>query len=489
MKKLVAIVITLILCMSVVATTVACTPRALPNFEVPEEGFDTQTPVTITFYHNMGQTLESQFNDAVASFNKLYPNITIEPHKLGTYEDLISQIRTQLGNGQSPNLAYCYPDHVATYDSYSAVVTLDNLIKSDLEITRADGQKERLGFTDEQLDDFVDVFYEEGTAMGDGLMYVLPLSKSTEVMYYNKTYFDENNLKVPTHWFANGENDETSMEYVCERILAISKENNIKAVPFGYDSEDNWFITLAEQMGAEYTTNTGNNPFLFNNKKNRDMMAKLREWYEKGYFITKSLYGVNGQNTSSLLTNTTDATSPRAYMSVGSTGGSSYNIPKNEPVFETGVAPVPQLDPNNPKYILQGPDVCIFKKENPQEVLASWLFLKFLTTDIDFQAGYAQVSGYMPVLKSVYEKDEIFQEFLSNTEGNANLQARVVKMSVEQLRDNCFTSPAFNGSATARQQVGSLLVTCISTMDGVTDVTKFIEQSFKDAIDECNYTL
>ena len=31
--------------------------------------------------------------------------------------------------------------------------------------------------------------------------------------------------------------------------------------------------------------------------------------------------------------------------------------------------------------ISQGPSVCIFNKDDPQEVLASWLFAQFLLTD------------------------------------------------------------------------------------------------------------
>ena len=76
-------------------------------------------------------------------------------------------------------------------------------------------------------------------------MYTLPFSKSTEVLYYNKTFFDANNLSVPDHWFSTGENDTTSMEYVCARIKEI--DTNPNTYPLGYDSEANWFITMCEQ--------------------------------------------------------------------------------------------------------------------------------------------------------------------------------------------------------------------------------------------------
>lgn len=489
MKKIFALILTLALCFTVFLSVMACTPKALPNFDVPEEGFDTETPIEITFTHTMGQTLEGILDIAIEDFAKLYPNITVTKQKLGTYDDVIDQINTQLGSGSEdvPNLAFCYPDHIATYNAYKAVATLDNLISSEIKVKRADGVEEQLGFTKAQLDEFVPAFYAEGTAIGDGLMYVLPLNKSTEMMYYNKTFFDahKDEISVPDHWFANGANDKTSMEYVCQKIIEISKTEGKEVVPFGYDSEDNWFITLAEQMGAGYTTSEKGNYFTFDNKQNRDVMTKLNEWYRKGYFTTKSLN--NDNNTSNLLTQTTKNNESRCYMSIGSTGGASYNIPNKEPVFETGIAPIPQMDPSNPKYILQGPDVCIFKKEDPQEVLASWLFLKFLTTNIDFQAGYSQKSGYMPVIKST-DNDEIYQAFLATADkpGNENLHARVVKQSIA-IRDNCFTSPAFDGSAIARQEVGKMLVKIVSDTESQ-DVSSVVQKAFEDAIKECEYS-
>ena len=63
--------------------------------------------------------------------------------------------------------------------------------------------------------------------------------------------------------------------------------------------------------------------------------------------------------------------------------------------FETAVMPIPQYDPENPQMISQGPSLCIFNKEDPQEVLASWLFAQFLLTN-DVQTAYSETEGYVP---------------------------------------------------------------------------------------------
>ena len=167
------------------------------NFEIPEGGYD-GSEVTITFYHTMGSNLSDVLNLYITEFNKLYPNIHIEHEQVGGYDDVRDQIKTELTVGNQPNIAYCYPDHVALYNIAKAVVTLDELIASDITVTRADGTTETLGLTAKQQADFIAGYYNEGKQFGDGLMYTLPMSKSTEVLYYNKTFFEENNLTVPT---------------------------------------------------------------------------------------------------------------------------------------------------------------------------------------------------------------------------------------------------------------------------------------------------
>ena len=186
MKRLVRIIISMIVAlatlMSIFSMT-GCGKKEMPNFEMPEGGYD-GSEVTITFYHTMGQSLQNVLDNHIKYFNTLYPNIHIEHSQIGGYDDVRSQISTELSAQRQPNIAYCYPDHVALYNTAGAVVTLDQFIESRQEITLADGTKTILGLTDEQVDDFVDGYWNEGKTFGDDKMYALPLSKSTEVLYY-----------------------------------------------------------------------------------------------------------------------------------------------------------------------------------------------------------------------------------------------------------------------------------------------------------------
>ena len=439
---------------------------ATGNFTVPEGGYD-GSAVTINFYHTMGANLREVLDAHILEFNKLYPNITIVHDQVGGYDDVRDQISKEILAGNQPHIAYCYPDHVAMYNSAEAVTTLDGLIDSTIEITRADGTKEVLGLTAEQKADFIPGYYNEGKQFGDGLMYTMPLSKSTEVLYYNKTFFDEHKLTVPTTW------DE--LEAVCAKI----KEIDPNSIPLGYDSESNWFITMCEQLQSPYTSANGDH-YLFDNETNREFIKRFNSWFQKGYLTTQTLYKAY---TSGLFV---AQEGTRSYMSIGSSAGATHQRPtmvNGEYPFEVGIATVPQADANNKKVISQGPSLCIFQKANPQEVIASWLFVKFLTTTVEFQAEFALASGYVPVLKSV-SQHPVYAGELEKANGGDFITSLAAKVCLEQA-DYYYTSPAFVGSSVARTQVGSLIANCL-TMTG-SDVKQQIAQAFKDAVDECEY--
>ena len=441
-------------------------PQFIGNFAIPEGGYD-GSEVTVTFYHTMGQNLRDVLDAYIAEFNKLYPNIHIEHSQVGGYDDVRDQISTEITVGNQPSMAYCYPDHVAMYNLADAVVILDDLISSRIEVARADGTTEFLGLTEEQIADFIEGYYNEGKQFGDNLMYTLPLSKSTEVLYYNKTFFEANNLTVPTTW--------EELEAVCAKI----KELDPDSIPLGYDSEANWFITMCEQYGSPYTSASGDH-YLFNNEQNRAFVKMFNDWYQKGYLTTQTLYGAY---TSGLFV-ASDGT--RSYMSIGSSAGATHQRPdkvNNEYPFEVGIATIPQVDVSNPKVISQGPSLCIFQKENPQEVIASWLFVKFLTTNVEFQAEFGMASGYVPVLKSVSE-NPVYASYLESADGGNYISALAARVCLEQERAY-YTSPAFNGSSAAREQVGALMNKCLTIISG--DIEAQIEEAFEDAVAECEY--
>ena len=451
MKKIVSTILALAL---VLTSLTGLFTASAEGFAAGYDGSE----VTIKFYHTMGSNLTTVLDQYIAEFNTIYPNIHIEYTSVGGYDDVRDQVSTEITVGAQPNIAYCYPDHVALYNLAMAVQPLDELIDHP-----------EIGLTAEQKADFIEGYYNEGKQFGDGLMYTMPLSKSTEVLYYNKTFFDANGLTVPTTW------DE--LEAVCAKIKEIDPES----IPLGYDSEANWFITMTEQYGSPYTSAEGDH-YLFDNEQNHAFVKKFNEWFNKGYLTTQNIYG---SYTSGLFVSTSEV---KSYMSIGSSAGATHQRPSANSAgsypFEVGIATIPQVDAANPKVMSQGPSLCIFAKENEQEVIASWLFVKFLTTTVPFQAEFSMASGYVPVLKSVGE-NPVYADFISKADGGNNIAALSAKVCLEQ-ENAYYTSPAFNGSSEARDQVGALMSKCLTV--AADDVDAAIAQAFQDAIDECEYS-
>ena len=89
----------------------------------------------------------------------------------------------------------------------------------------------------------------------------------------------------------------------------------------------------------------------------------------------------------------------------------------------------------------------------------------------------------VPVLQSVAEH-ETYAAWLAEADGGDGIAALSAKVCLDQV-DAYYTSPAFNGSSTARTQVGALLSKCLAA--DATDVDAMIAEAFQDAVDECNY--
>ena len=184
-------------------------------------------------------------------------------------------------------------------------------------------------------------------------------------------------------------------------------------------------------------------------------------------------------------------------MSIGSSAGATHQRPTalddGSYPFEVGITSIPQENTNNAKVISQGPSICIFKNKPAQEVIASWLFVKYLTTNVEFQAEFSMASGYVPVLKSV-ATNPVYKAWTDKADGGNYIAALSAKVCLEQA-DYYYTSPAFNGSSMARDQVGALMTKCLAATQeeiaqaGCKNIDEFIKQAFEDAIDECEYSL
>lgn len=150
--------------------------------------------------------------------------------------------------------------------------------------------------------------------------------------------------------------------------------------------------------------------------------------------------------------------------------------------FETAVMPIPQFFPENPKMISQGPSVCIFNKEDSQEVLASWLFVQYLLTN-EVQTAYSETEGYVPVTLKAQNSAE-YQDYLSRCgEDNGtyyDVKIKAANLLLENM-ENTFVTPVFNGSASLRDASGQLIEKTVKSVRRGQEITdEYIEELYSD---------
>jgi len=252
-------------------------------------------------------------------------------------------------------------------------------------------------------------------------------------------------------------------------------------LPFIYKSTDNMMISQLKQLGAGYSTKTGNVE-LFNDTT-KQLLYTVAENTGKDAFSTFKIsgYPANFLNAG------------QCVFAIDSTAGATW-MGSNAPLldiaedklvqFETQVRMIPQFDPQNPQMISQGPSMCVFNKEDPQEVLASWLFAQYMLTN-EVQIAYAQTEGYAPVTSKA-QMSETYQDYLARA-GEDNELYYDVKLAATKLllthTEDTFVTPVFNGSADLRNAAGHLVESVTKAIQRKQPVNEeSLEKLFADTI-------
>lgn len=425
--------------------------REQAAFTVPD-AFDETQNYEITFWakNDTNKTQTDIYKKAIEDFQALYPNITVTLRLYTDYGDIYNDVITNISTGTTPNVCITYPDHIATYlTGDNVVVPLDELA-ADPAYGLGGSELKFDGPTQEEI---VPQFWQE-CHLGD-TCYALPFMRSTEACYVNKTFVEDLGYTLPDvlTWDFVWEVSEAAAKKNADGTYALNGQNVM--VPFLYKSTDNMMIQMLKQKGAGYSTQSGEIQ-LFNDVTT-DLLKGIAGYTADGAFSTFKIsgYPANFLNAG------------QCVFAVDSTAGSTWmgsnaplmDIAQDEVVdFETAVRMVPQFDPDHPQMISQGPSVCIFNKDDPQEVLASWLFAQYLLTN-DVQIAYSETEGYVPVTTKA-QSDPAYRDYLSRA-GEDDDTHYAVKLAAVQLLldnlDNTFVTPVFNGSASLRDAAGSLI--------------------------------
>ena len=425
--------------------------RGLDAFVIPDT-FDETREYEITFWakNDTNKAQTNIYEQAIADFEALYPNIHIEMRLYTDYTKIYNDVITNIATQTTPNVCITYPDNIATYmTGVNVVVPLDGLF--DHPAYGLGGSAVR--FDSVKKDELVPQFLEE-CKIGDAY-YAVPYMRSTEACYVNKTYVEALGFTMPDMltWDFVWEVSEAAMKKDADGTFSVNGQKVM--IPFIYKSTDNMMIQYLRQCGAEYSGADGSIGLF--NETTKDFLYTVAGHAGTGAFSTFKIssYPANFLNAGQCI------------FAVDSTAGATWmgsdaplaDIAEDQFVrFETAVCPVPQTDPQHPQMISQGPSVCVFNKRDPQEVLASWLFTQYLLTN-EVQIAYAGTEGYVPVTEKAQRSEE-YQTYLSlaGTDNSAHydIKIKASRLLLEHV-DETFVTPVFNGSASLRNAAGQLI--------------------------------
>ena len=457
-------------------TLTGCHGReGMEAFEIPEQ-FDSSKEYEITFWakNDTNKTQTMIYEQAIADFEALYPNITVNLRLYTDYGKIYNDVITNIATNTTPNVCITYPDHIATYlTGVNQVVPLEELFAD--EKYGLGGSEVR--FQSPTEEEMIPQFLEE--CRFGGHYYAIPYMRSTEACYINKTYVEALGYTLPDvlTWDFIWEVSEAAMVQDENGNFLINGQNVM--IPFIYKSTDNMMIQMLRQKNAGYSTDDGE--ILLFHDTTKELLLTIAEHGKSRAFSTFKIssYPANFLNAGQCIF-AVDSTAGATWMG---TNAPLSDISEDKVVeFETAVMPVPQFDKAHMQMISQGPSVCIFNKDNPQEVLASWLFAQYLLSN-EVQIAYAETEGYIPVTAKAQESPE-YQDYLSRC-GEDNNKYYDIKIQASQLLldniGNTFVTPVFNGSASLRDAAGQMVENTVKSVRRKETVDEeYIEKLYDD---------
>lgn len=330
-------------------------------------------PTTVTLWHVYGGEVTSPLNALVDEFNRTVgqeQGIRVRVDSVSNtnviHESVLAAAYDDPGASELPDLFISYPKTVLALPDENILVDYHDY------------------FSDEELDAFLPEFLKEGTV--NGRLAVLPIAKSTEILYVNKTAFDR---------FAAATGASIDDLSTWEGLYALAERykdwSNGKCF-FVHDYHFNYFQVGVESLCEDFFSKSG---LAFGPK-----FAYAWEPYAKAA-LTGGLWLGSGYATEPLRTGD-------AIASVASSASVLYysdvvTYPDNSTEqVEIISLPCPTFEDGEKLVMQRGAGVCTVKS-TPECEKACMTFLKWLTEpkrNVDFVTEL----GYMPVTKAGFDE-------------------------------------------------------------------------------------
>ncbi len=365
---------------------------------------DPEKPITITVWNYYNGTIKVKFDELVSRFNETIgaeQGIVVEAQSYGDVNELADAVfesaNEEIGAMPMPDIFASYPDNAFRVDQRSELADLNDY------------------FTKEELSGIREEFLSEGMFGDENALKILPIAKSTEVLYLNKTYWDV---------FAKKTGADLSSLSTWEGLAQTAKEyyESTGKPFFSVDANANFMLVSAMQLGEELYQYRG-----FEASLNFREDTAYRIWMN--YYIPY----VNGYYAKSGRFSSDDARTGAIAAYTGSTAGASYFPGQVESdgastPIEVMALPYPHYEGGKAYAVQQGAGMCISKSDAAHEYAAS-VFLNWFI-DVPQNVEFAAATGYLPVKTEALDADTVLKEMEKE-----NITNGTVKKTIEAAID------------------------------------------------------
>lgn len=371
-----------------------------------------QNPVTIEMWHYMNGKQAEALQSIIDDFNSSNElGITVKASAQGNIADLNKKVIAASQSNTLPAIINVYPDIATGLIEQNKLVDLDAYVNN-----------ETVGMAEDLKNDFVPDFVKELSQWGENKIYGFPMTKSTEVVYVNKTLLEKIGYTV-----------DDLKDLTFEKLAEISQKSKEQlGIPgFGFDSSSNAFISTLKEDGLDFVELDGKINVV--NDWSKEFMQFFRNEVQSGAFRT---------TTSEEKFLSDPFSNQRVLMYQGSSAGFAH-INTNG-AFDIAVVEVPYFEGKDKAVIQQGASLFATTDVSPEEQYAAYEFMKF-ATNTENTAKFATATGYLPVRKSA-EDSTLVQELVADSN---SLYGKIYEVAKDSLQYAYF-SPAINNAQSAR---------------------------------------
>lgn len=347
-----------------------------------DPGIKSDVAYTLSFWHGATDDVRQQmYDNAIARFNKAYPNVTVEQTRLDS-DAYKTKIKTVMGAGAAdiPDVFMNWGgDVLKSYIDYGLVADITDLIAP---------------YKDEYYD------FEFGISTFDDRIYGMGIGIAPSVVFYNTEIFGKLNLEVPKTW--------EELDAVCAGL----KEAGY--VPFALGNKNKWPGLLEYTMlgvnlgGEEMSKGLSDRTMSFDNEYFIEAGRRIADFSKKGYYPN----GTNGIDHNAggsrmLFYNEVAA------MFIMTNGFLSNCVAEDAEFYEkVGTFPYPACNDSGEVGIVAGGNVfSILSRCEYPEMAADFLYY---LTNADFSQDYIDAGNSFTGAKDVKIEDPLVQEQFDN---------------------------------------------------------------------------